>query len=108
MLLAVFPLHAFDSGSSGADGELVPQEDVQVVLPADGILNYTRVNIPAGVRVTFKKNAANTPVRMLVTGNVDIAGVIDVSGEDGAAVGLAGDSDPRDDGKPGAGGPWRL
>ena len=105
LLLAVFPLHAFDSGSSGSDGELAPREDVQVVLPADGILNYTRVSIPTGVRVTFKKNTANTPVRMLVTGNVGIAGVIDVSGERGAVVGLTGNDDPSDDGEPGAGGP---
>ena len=105
LLLAAFPIHAFDSGSSGADGELSPREDVRVILPADGILNYTRVNIPAGVRVTFKKNAANTPVRMLVSGDVDIAGVIDVSGEDGAAVRAAGDGDTSDDGNPGIGGP---
>lgn len=43
--------------------------------------NYTTVNIPSGVKVTFKKNPANTAVVMLATGAVKIAGTIDISGE---------------------------
>lgn len=71
---------AFVSGSTGADGAFNPTANIEVTLPADGILNYTTVNIPSTVTVTFKKNAANTPVYMLATGDVTIAGTINVNG----------------------------
>ncbi len=71
----------FVSGSTGADGACnptIPQTELQ--LPPNGVFNFTTVNIPVGVTVTFKKNAANTPVYILATGDVTIAGTIDVSG----------------------------
>lgn len=71
----------FSSGSTGADGAFAPTADTQVTMPDGGVLNYTTVNIPAGVKVTFKKNPANTAVVMLTTGAVKIAGTIDISGE---------------------------
>lgn len=71
---------AFNSGSTGADGTFAPTQDTAVVVPASGVFNFTTVNIPSGVTVTFKKNAANSPVVILATGNVIIAGSIDVSG----------------------------
>ncbi len=71
---------AFSSGSTGADGAFSPTETMMVELPPDGILNYTTVNIPSGVTIWFKKNARNTPVYMLATGNVTIAGNLTVSG----------------------------
>lgn len=70
----------FNSGSSGVDGAFNPTANTEVVLPENGILNYTTVNIPAGVTVTFKKNSANTPVYMLATGDVTIAGAISTNG----------------------------
>jgi hypothetical protein len=74
----------FSSGSTGALGAFNPASNTTVVLPADGILNYTTVNIPAGVTVTFQANSANTPVTMLAQGNVTIAGTINVSGTNAA------------------------
>ena len=74
---------AFDSGSSGADGTFAPTSDATIILPEDGILNFTTVNIPAGVTVNFRRNAANTPAYILVQGDAVIDGVIDVSGSDG-------------------------
>lgn len=71
---------AFISGSTGADGPFSPTADTVVTLPANGVLNYTTVNIPSGVTVTFLKNSANTPVYMLATGDVSIAGTINVNG----------------------------
>ncbi len=56
-----------------------------MVLPADGVLNYTTVTIPSGVTVTFQRNAANTPVTLLAQGHVTIAGAIRVNGEDAVA-----------------------
>jgi len=72
---------AFDSGSTGVDGDLGPAVNTEIQLPADGVLNFRRVNIPWGVTVRFKPNATNTPVTMLVAEDADIAGSIDLTGE---------------------------
>lgn len=69
----------FNSGSTGADGAFNPTTNTELQLPPDGIFNFTTVNIPSGVTVTFKKNAANTPVYILATGDVTIAGAIRVN-----------------------------
>jgi hypothetical protein len=80
VLLASAPaVAAYNSGSSGVDGAFNPTTSQSIQLPADGIFNYTSVNIPSGVTITYIKNAANTPVTLLVSGDVSIAGVIDVS-----------------------------
>src|SRR2546422_805201 len=71
----------FSSSSTGSLGAFAPSSNTTVVLPADGILNYTTVAIPAGVTVTFQRNSTNTPVTMLATGDISIAGTIDVSGQ---------------------------
>ena len=96
---------AFNSGSTGADGALAPTVNTEIQLPPSGILNYTTINIPAGVTVKFKKNALNTPVYLLVSGGATIAGIIDIKGQDSPAVGTAGDGNQADDGLPGIGGP---
>ncbi len=70
----------FESGSTGADGAFNPTANITVQLPDSGVFNYTTVNIPSGVTVTFTKNAANTPVYILATGDVTIAGAIKVDG----------------------------
>ena len=71
---------AFDSGSTGVEGEFAPTSNVVVQIPESGIFNFTTVNIPSGATVTFTKNSQNTPVTMLATGDVTIAGTISVSG----------------------------
>jgi hypothetical protein len=91
---------AFGSGSTGADGAFNPSASAVVSLPANGIFNFTTVNIPAGVTVTFQRNATNTPVVILATGDVVIAGAIDVSGTESVGNTLFGN-----DGQPGLGGP---
>ena len=73
---------SFTSGSTGVDGAFAPTADITVPLPPDGILNYTTVNIPSSVTVRFQKNVKNTPVFLLATGNISIAGTVDVSGSD--------------------------
>lgn len=107
LLLAGFvmtPAYAapFVSGSTGADGAFAPTANTTVQLPPSGVLHYTTVNIPAGVTVKFTRNAANSAVMILTTGDVNIAGVIDIRG--GSALttkyGLAGDIN-----KGGVGGP---
>ena len=96
---------AVNSGSTGADGALNPTVNTEIVVPESGILNYTTVNVPSGVTVKFKKNTANTPVFILASGDVTIAGKIDISGADGKPTGTYGDGALGDDGIPGAGGP---
>jgi hypothetical protein len=96
---------AFDSGSTGADGALSPTVNTDIQLPPSGILNYTSISIPTGVRVRFLRNTLNTPVHLLVSGGATIAGTIDVIGGDSPAVGTAGDGNQADDGLPGKGGP---
>lgn len=86
------PLSAqnFSSGSTGEDGPFNPACTptpctVTVALPPSGVFNFTTVDIPQGVTVIFKRNAANTPVTMLATGDVTISGRVDVSGEDASS-----------------------
>ncbi len=73
----------FNSGSTGADGAFNPTTNTTLALPPDGVFNFTTINIPAGVTVTFTRNAANTPVTILASGNATIAGTIAVSGSPG-------------------------
>lgn len=104
-LLASAMAHAFSSGSTGTDGALNVSVNTEIALPPSGVLNYTTVNIPTGVTVKFKKNTANTPVYILATGDVTVAGKIDITGGDATSTGTYGDGALGDDGIPGAGGP---
>lgn len=105
LMLSCGAVAAFDSGSTGADGALAPTAPITIPLPASGVLNYTSINIPAGVTVKFSPNARNTPVTLLVQGEAIIAGTIDVSGANAPASAGAGDGNVADDGLPGAAGP---
>jgi hypothetical protein len=96
---------AFTSGSTGASGALAPTVNTTVPLPPSGIFNFTSVTIPAGVTVKFERNATNTPVVILATGDVTIAGTLDVRGFAAPGVGAAGTGSQGDDGQPGEGGP---
>jgi len=51
-----------------------------VQLPANGVLNYTTVNVPVNKELFFKRNLLNTPVYLLAQGAVTIAGRIDLTG----------------------------
>jgi hypothetical protein len=73
----------FNSGSTGADSAFSPTTTTTLALPPSGVFNYTTVNIPAGVTVRYTRNAANTPVTVLASSDVTIAGTIDVSGAPG-------------------------
>jgi hypothetical protein len=96
---------AFDSSSTGADGAFNPTVNTTVQLPPNGVFNYTTVNIPAGVTVRYLKNTTNTPVTILASGNVTVAGVIDIAGTVGVDTGASGTGNLGDDGVPGKGGP---
>ncbi|MBX9904070.1 MAG: hypothetical protein K2Y31_06925 [Burkholderiales bacterium] len=93
----------FNSGSTGADGAFAPGANITVNLPPSGIFNYTTVNIPAGVTVTYTRNASNTAVVILASGNVNIGGSINIGGAS-AAGGGQGTSGERLGGLGGPGG----
>ena len=82
------PAHAqtFNSSSTGADGAFNPTTNTTLALPATGLFNFTTVTIPSGITVRFTRNAANTAVTFLATGNVSIAGTIDISATSGGNV----------------------
>ncbi len=77
---------AFDSGSTGEDGAFEPTANTVLQIPESGVFNFTTVNIPSGVTVTFSKNSTNTPVTILASGDVAIAGTISVNGTNGSNV----------------------
>lgn len=74
-----------NSGSNGSDGAFSPTHSVTIDMAdhPDGIYQYTSVNIPSGVTVNFRPNAANSPVIWLVQQNCIIAGNVSVSGVSG-------------------------
>lgn len=102
LLVALTPITAvaqtFNSGSTGADGALndttLPaactraHSTITCTLPASGVFNFTTITLSAGVTLQFIKNARNTPVTMLATGDVTINGMINIKGT--RAVGIAG------------------
>ncbi|NOY92834.1 MAG: hypothetical protein GXP55_16740 [Deltaproteobacteria bacterium] len=96
-LLAYSPsaqaLH-MDLGSDGSDGALNVTTNTVVALPADGVLNYTSINIAAGATLSFSYVGSLHPgVVLLSTGTVVIDGTIDISGQDGV-VGAGGAAGP--------------
>ncbi len=96
----------FDSGSDGTFGAIDFQlGDPAIVLPPDGIVNATTINVAEGASMGFVKNEFNTPVFLLATGDVTIAGTINVNGGGGnASVGGSGGPGGFDGGTPGSAG----
>ncbi|MEW6131395.1 MAG: hypothetical protein AB1757_30480 [Acidobacteriota bacterium] len=80
----------FNSGSTGADGAFAPTASQTIQVPESGVFNFTTINIPGGVTITFTRNSRNTPVTLLASGNVTISGVIRVDGQAGAGNGNSG------------------
>lgn len=84
----------FSSGSTGADGPFNPPASVPpgttisgstvtVPLPPSGVFNFQTVTVGSGITVKFAKNTTNTPVTILATGDITIAGTINLNGSDG-------------------------
>ena len=89
-----------NSGSNGSDGALDFSSinyNTNIVIDmhdhANGIYQYTYVNIPNVVQVNFIPNANNTPVTWLVQSNVVITGTVNVSGQS-ATSGIGGAGGP--------------
>lgn len=76
----------FSSGSTGADGAFAPTASITLPIRPGGVYNYTTITIPAGVTVSFAKDGINSPITMLATGDVTIAGTIDIRGQAAATM----------------------
>lgn len=86
----------FSSGSTGADGPLdVTPATPRLDVPANGVFNFTTINVRAGATLRFNRNSLNTPVYLLATGDVEVEanGTIDVSGGLGTTT-TAGEGGP--------------
>jgi hypothetical protein len=84
LLLPTACLAQVNTGSDGSDGAFNPTAANTVINMAthpNGIYQYTSVNIPANVTVTFTPNANNTPVVWLVQSSCVISGIVNVSGQ---------------------------
>lgn len=81
-----------DLGGTGAYGPINITTNTTLTLPPDGVLQATTVNIATGATLKFARNARNTGVVIVATGDVVINGTIDVSGGAGTtgAAGLGG------------------
>jgi hypothetical protein len=60
-------------------------KDTTLPLPPDGIFHCTTINIAVGATLTWKRNGLNTPAYLLATGDINISGIIDVSGQAGSS-----------------------
>lgn len=82
----------FNSGSTGAYGPMNITSNTTLAMPADGVFHCTTINVGSGFTLRFTKNPLNTPVFLLATGAVTIAGTIDLSGSgsSGGAPGIGG------------------
>ena len=58
------------------------------------VFKYTDVTIASGKKVTFKNHATRAPVVWLVSGNVSIAGTVDLSGESSKAPPILAEPGP--------------
>jgi len=69
-------------GAAWALAPLVgPDVTFDMSAKSNGVWNFTTIGVPAGVTVHFKKNAANTPVTWLATGDVNVGGEITLDGQ---------------------------
>jgi hypothetical protein len=101
--------------SDGSDGPFHPTASQTIDLATeapDGVFNFTTIHIPAGVTIRFTRNATNTPVFFAATGDVVIAGTIELGhhgmgrggGPGGWNGGLRSQNGAADDGDGPAGG----
>ena len=80
---AAYGAQVFSDGSDGAYDPSVNGDctvtTCRLTLDADGVFNFTTVNIPAGYTVYFIRNVANSPAVIAATGDITIAGTLEAS-----------------------------
>jgi hypothetical protein len=96
-LIAVGNIHAqnsFSSGSTGTDGAFNPTTTQTIAVPESGVFNFTTVNIPVNVIITFSRGTNNKPLTILASGDVIIAGTINLDGKVGNTNGTGASGGP--------------
>jgi hypothetical protein len=94
---------SFDSGSNESFGPINITENTTLPVPEDGIFHATTVDVAAGVSLNFTPNSFNTPVYILATGAVNVAGFINLNGGTGTnIIGGAGGPGGFQGGDPGS------
>jgi len=78
MAIFLTPVTANAYTSTGADGAFQPTTSV-ILNSSQTVYNFTSIFIPTGVTVSFS-GVASQPIEFLATGNIDIAGNIDLGG----------------------------
>jgi hypothetical protein len=81
---------AFDPGGNGELGNLVLTNSITLPLPPDGRLKVRSLTIGPNAVVTFRPNAANTPVYVLSQGDIRIEGQIQLVGQGAPASTISG------------------
>jgi hypothetical protein len=74
--LSLAPTGTWDQNNSAQAGKGVYDPEKWAV-----VFKYTSVQVATGKKVTFKNNASRAPVVWLVSGDVTIAGTLDLSGQ---------------------------
>ncbi len=81
-LMLAFALHAAVSASAstitGAEGRLAPSTDYTVAFRADGLYDFSAIDIGSGITVHF--DAGTTQATLLSLGDIVIAGILDATG----------------------------
>lgn len=78
MLVLVFsPITANAYISSGIDGVFQPTASM-AVNSSQSVFDFTNIFIPSSVTVSFAGFTSTQPIELLATGNIDIAGTIDI------------------------------
>jgi hypothetical protein len=85
-------IQTFSSGSDGSFGPIDVINNTVIQVPEDGVINATTINVNSSRTLSFTPNSRNTPVKLLATGDVTIAGFVQVDGRPGSTVtaGIAG------------------
>ena len=116
LAVTIGPAHAFTSGSDGSDGALeITEPGVQEFDPAsfdppldpdgDNVYHFTSINIAEGATLKLRTPPMPAaPVYWLVTGDVTIAGALDLNGDAGIQTGQSSYYDPLDLHRAGPGG----
>lgn len=94
LLATRLPLAAqtFDAPNDGSYGAMNIAANTTLDLPPDGIFRCTTITVGPNATLSFNRNALNTPVYLLATGDVHIQGSISVTGgnNEGAIAGRGG------------------
>ncbi|WP_296891485.1 hypothetical protein [Thiobacillus sp.] len=77
-LSAAFPAAASTLSIAGVDGPLAPATDTTLPYRADGIFDFSAIDLGAGITLRFDPQTQN--VTLLSLGDILIAGMIDASG----------------------------